>query len=1125
MYVCQLVVLVLFSIVTSTLCAAQLGVDLLSRPNGPRAYGSVPLMFEANQGQTDPQVQFLSRGNGYSVFLSAGGMVLAFHPSASAPFSSAPLDVTSNGRTRPGLSGMRQLQKLSRTPPTAAVTINLVGSASSPTVIGEEPLNTKVNYFIGRDPAQWRRNVQTYGRIRYRNVYPGIDLVYYGNQHQLEYDFDLSPGADPTRIQFSINGADAVSVDPSGSLILTEGASQLLFQPPVIYQQLDGMRTPVAGTYVQLDATHVGFTVAPHDETKPMVIDPVLVYSTFLGGSSDDYGVGVAVDSTGEAYVLGLTDSPDFPKATLGSYSSTQYRMFVAKFDSSGSALVFADYLGSTNGGDSPSSIALDSSGNVYLSGSTISSDFPVASAYQATFTGSEDAFLTKLSSNGASVVYSTFLGGSNSQIGYSVSVDPANEAVVVGTTFSTDFPLVSPYQSSVAPDAFGNWGEYGFVTKFAASGSSLVYSTYLGGNTLNTPSCAGCTFPDSEPLDVVTDSSGNAYVTGYTSTTNFPVTSGAFATSYPGYYQSDVGFVSKFTSAGGMAYSTYLGGSTSSYLDAIAVDSAGSAYVTGYDIANDGFPIVTTSICDPSTVACNGAVIAKLDPTGASLVYSIFLGTSNNMAGAAIQVDGSGNAYIVGSDVGFDLANPIETYAGGNGNVVLAEINPSATTVLMATFLGGSTLDFPDGSSSLALDGSGFVYITGVTESSDFPVTQSGLQTSFGGSSDAFLAKIDPVTSAPAVSMSPFSLQFGSQIVATTSAPQTVVLRNMGSASLNISTETMTDADFAETDNCSGSVSPASSCTLTITFTPTTTGSLSGSFVLTDNAADSPQSLSLSGTGTGAQFVIVSPQNLRFAASSVGSASPSKPITFVNNGSSAVVVQGIRVSPNFAATGNDCGTVVPGASCTVQVSFVPGVPGPLTGTLQFLDSASGNSQVVALSGSGTDFVVSPNSSSATIQPGETASYQLNVSPSGGAFSGTITFSCSVAPVSAACTANPSAIVPGTKSVAVRVAIETTAPVASGASANRGRFLALGLPMDFALFGVLLLGAGNRRRGRRLFALAPITFVLLLLAGCGGGSTTQPPASNQLQPGTYSVSVTAVSGTARHVTDLTLIVQ
>jgi len=244
----------------------------------------------------------------------------------------------------------------------------------------------------------------------------------------MEYDFDLAPGADATQIQFELKGADAVKVDSNGSLVLTKGSGELRFQPPILYQETNGVRARVPGTYVLHGSAHVGFEVGTYDTTKPLVIDPVLIYSTFLGGSNDDFSNGIAVDSAGDAYVVGLTDSPDFPLATLGSYGSTQFRMFLTKFDPTGSSLLFADYFGGTSGGDQAYGVALDSSGNAYITGAATSSDFPVTitTAVQPTLSGSQDAFLVELSADGSTLLYSTYLGGTNSQLGYSVSVDPA---------------------------------------------------------------------------------------------------------------------------------------------------------------------------------------------------------------------------------------------------------------------------------------------------------------------------------------------------------------------------------------------------------------------------------------------------------------------------------------------------------------------------------------------------------------------------------------------------------------------------------------------------------------------------------------------------------------------------
>ncbi len=1007
-----------------------------------------------------------------------------------------------------------------------------MGSSTNPKVVGEQPLPTKVNYFIGRDPKKWRTNVATYGRIRYRNVYPGIDLVYYGNDRRVEYDFDLAPGADATQIQFEVKGADALSVDSAGNLVLSKGTSKLQFQIPILYQEINGIRAQVPGAYVLRDSTHVGFEVGSYDTTKPLVIDPVLVYSTFLGGSGDDFSNGIAVDSTGDAYVVGLTDSPDFPRANIGSYNPTQFRMFLTKLDPGGSTLLFADYFGGTSGSDEAYAVALDSSGNAYVTGNATSSDFPVKNPYQSTLAGSQDAFLVKFSADGSSIIYSTYLGGSSltsiggvtAQIGNSVSVDPAGEAVVAGVTLATDFPMVNANQPAASADQFGDWGEYGFVTKFAPDGLSLVYSTYLAGSTLNAGPCTGC-FPDSEILGVVTDGLGNAYMTGITNTANFPVTSGAFATTYPGDYLSDVGFVTKFTNTGGIAYSTYLGGLSSTLLTAIAVDASGSAYVTGYDSAGDNFPIVTTGICDPSVAACNGAVIAKLDSTGSSLVYSTFLGVSNNMAGQAIQVDASGHAFIVGSDSQFSLSKPIEEFAGG-GDVVIAEIDPSGSTLSMATFLGGQGWEAP--ANSLALDGAGAIYVTGVTQSLDFPVTQSAFQTVFGGGTDTFITKIDSTTNAPAVALGPFSLQFASQSIGSTSAPQTSILRNMGSASLTITSKTMT-GDFAETDDCGATLAAASFCTFTITFTPTASGQRTGALTIVDDAQGTPHAVTLAGTGTsGPVSVNISPSSLSFSPAPVGAPTAAQVVTVTNTGDAAISISGIQVTGDFAATPNGCISVAANKTCTVQVSFVPASSGPRTGTLRFIDSASDNPQEVTLSGSGIDFVSTTTDASTTVKAGGTASYQLTIGSVGGSFLNSVSFACGGGPAFATCTVSPHSMVPGTNSSTVTVTVKTagaTAQMFTPTGTHR-RFFASCVLVQMGIFGIFLLGRNDRRRKFAQYAgVAIVMGTLLSLAGCGGGTSTSGSMAQATPAGTYALTVVATSGRVQHSTRLTLIVQ
>lgn len=1125
----QIMLLVVAAVVTSTAQQSQKSTSS-RRGSGAQtalSYGSAPLFFEANQGQTDPQVKFFSRGRGYSMYLTSGGMVLALKP-AETVSSGNVLNLPPLTSQRATRSLMHQLERASRAQKAPTVLrINLVGGAANPEVQGEGQLATRVNYFIGNDPKLWRTNVSTYAKIRYKNVYPGIDLIYYGNQGKVEYDFDLAPGADPKRIQFAVTGSDRLAVDDSGNLVLSKGAATVRFETPVLYQTINGIRARVPGTYVLRDGTHVGFVVGNYDTTKPLVIDPVLVYSTYLGGGGDDFSDAIAVDASGNTYLVGITDSPDFPTALIGTYTSTQFRMFLTELDSTGSNLIFADYFGGFGGGDESSSIALDPLGNIYVAGTTTSTDFPTTGTpFQSALSGSQDAFLAKFSSGG-SLVYSTYLGGSTSESANSIAVDPAGEAIIAGSTTSADFPTSGgAYQTTVSTDQFADSGVYGFVTKFASDLSGLVYSTYLSGSHLNIPSCTGC-FPDSEIMGVATDSSGNAYVVGNTTTDDFPTTAGAFATVFPGYSISNVGFVSKFSNSGGLAYSTFLGAQTSSFLNAIAVDSTGSAYVTGFDISEDGFPIVTNTICDttPSPNNCNGAVIAKLDSTGAHLVYSTYLAATNEMAGQAIQVDASGDAFIVGSDTQFSTTNSLQPYAG-NGDVVVAEIDPTGTSQLMATFLGGQGFEASAG--SLALDNTGKVYVTGVTQSSDFPVTQSALQRTRGGQSDVFVSKIDPVTSAPAVVFAPVLLQFSSQALNTPSVTQTTVLRNMGSAALNIASNTMT-GDFSETDDCGTVLAAASFCTFTITFTPTILGPRSGSLAISDDAAGSPHSVSLSGTGTAASSSFsLTPSSLSFSSAPVGSPSGGQTITVTNTGGTGIVINGVQVTGDFAVSNNQCGSLPANATCRLQVTFMPSSSGVRTGTLRLTDAQTGDSQTIPLDGSGIDFVTSAVDASATVTAGSSASYRLAVGSVGGSFAKQVSFSCSGVPAGASCMVNPVSVTPGGNSRNVTVTVKTSG-AATQSRADRsptGSFPAWCVFTSFGVFGVLLLGGRNHRKVVHGALLAFVSLSLLTFTGCAGGTGSKQvqSAASKTPTGTYTLTVTGTSGMAHHSTKLTLTV-
>jgi hypothetical protein len=854
---------VLAATLATTASSAQQTEAIQSSPLHEN-YDKRPLTFEANQGQTAPEVRFLSRANGYTVFLTAGGIVLSLRPNQAVPLQQtgnigAPINSQLNGNT--------------------AVQFNLVGAAQSPTVIGEDPQPGRVNYFIGRDPAKWHTNVPTYASVRYKNVYPGIDLIYYGNHRQLEYDFAVSPGADPSYIQFRITGANRIELDAEGNLVLQTGSGELHFQNPAIYQESNGSRAPVSGRYVVKDSTHIAFLVAAYDSSKPLVIDPVLVYSTYLGANGNDQPSGIAVDSTGSVYAAGYTDSTDFPLAAFGSLPAGSTHAFVAKLDATGSNLVYADYIGGS-GEDCGYALVLDGANDVYVTGSTSSSDFPVVNPYQGIYPGNFNAFLTEISADGSSLLYSTYLGGNGRDLVSSIARDGSGDVFVAGNTTSTNFPTVNAYQSTASPSQGGHTGNYGFLTKFSPDGSYLVYSTYLSGNSNAVENCGGAPCwpaPRSAINGIALDTSGNAYAAGITNTYNFPTTEAAYLTTNTTPLNATVGFVSKLTGLGTLDYSTYFyeSSGTLTNINAIAVDSLGSAYVTGVASSDGTFPITSTTICDPGTygLGCGYAFVTKLDPAGATLLYSTFLGPDNYATPEAIVLDANNDAYVVASTSSnlFGIVNGIEPYTGGS-DLLLVEIDPSATTQIFATYLGGSADDFPAG---IALDSSGNLYIAGFTDSTDFPVTQGAFQTTIGrtpdvstsirgpksaesggASTNAFLLKIGP-DAAPTASVSPTSLQYNMQAVGSTSPVQTVLLRNMGSSALSL-LSTTTSKDFAQTNDCGSSLAAASSCAFAVSFMPTAAGTRSGSIQIRDDAAGSPHLILLNGDGgTGADFSV----------------------------------------------------------------------------------------------------------------------------------------------------------------------------------------------------------------------------------------------------------------------------
>jgi hypothetical protein len=887
----------------------------------------------------------------------------------------------------------------------------------------------------------------------------------------------------------------------------------------------------VNGTYVVNDPTHVSFQVAQYDASKSLVIDPVLIYSTYLGGSGNDEGTGIAVDASGNVYVAGSTDSVDFPLAALSSQSNGNSHVFISKIDATGSNLVYTDYLGGS-GQDNGYALALDAANNVYITGGTTSSDFPMMHAFQGTYPGGFDAFLSKISPDGSSLLYSTYFGANGSDFAVAVGVDGDSNMVIAGYTSSTDLPVANAYQSTVSPNLGGSYGNYGFVTKFTPDGSSLVYSTYLGGNT-NVPfNCGGTPCwpqPDSTIAGMVVDTAGSVYVAGATNTYNFPITNGAYLATDTTQMNGTVGFVSKFGSTGGLDYSTYFYETSGvlTNINAIAVDGAGSAYVTGVAYSDGTFPITSTSICDPSTNSwlCDYGFVTKFDATGSTLLYSTFLGPNNNANPQSIVIDGNNNAYVLASTQAglFNIVNGIENYSTGN-DILLDEIDATGSSQLFATYLGGSGDDEPG---ALTIDASGNLYATGMTDSSDFPVMEPAFQSAFGGNTDAFILKIGPA-SAPAVSLNPVSLQYGTQTVGASSQPQSVLLRNMGSSALSISSITHL-GDFSETDDCGNSVAAAGTCVLSVIFIPSSGGSRTGTITVHDDAAGSAQVITLSGSALGAGAT-VTPTSLTFAPVSMGTSSPSQAITLSNSGNEPLTISVIQVAGDYAQT-NNCPTILAaGSNCAVTVTFTPTVIGTRTGTVTISDSVAPGVQTIALNGAGSDFGVTSSPTSTTVKAGVAATYTLTISPLGGTFASPVKVSCSGAPAKATCSLSASSVTPGSSAASVTLTISTTSTSAELIpllpARNRPNYAVWMQLNGLGLFGMLLVG--SKRRAKKtvsLIALALLISATLVMSACAGGTGVAPQTQPGTTPGTYTITVLGSSGALQHSIPLTLTVQ
>jgi hypothetical protein len=956
------------------------------------ASASWPLRFEENVGQVHGadarQVKFVSRGNAYTLFLTSTEAVLVLRQGAGHGKDA--------GKPAPVVARMR-----------------LSGANPAPHLAGRDELPGKSNYFLGNDPSQWHTGIPNYGRVMAAEVYPGIDLVYHGNQGQLEYDFEVAPHADPHKIRFVLEGIQGLRTDSQGDLVVKVVGGELRFRQPVAYQKEGGVESPVPVRYVLKGKNQVSFRLARYDTRQPLLIDPVLAYSTYLGGSGIDSGNGIAVAPDGSAFIAGGTFSNDFPtEHELQSYAGNG-DAFVAKISPDGSTLLYSTYLGGKNY-DVANAIAVDAAGEAFVTGTTDSPDFPAAGLCGgdgkcgATWNPSgfivSNVFVTKLNVAGSALVYSIFLGYYANGEGRGIAVDGAENAYVtgeVGPNIAPTVPLIPP---ATPPPPFCTY--HGFQTTFAGSGtdafivkvdasaSELLYCSYLGGS------------DEDVGYGVAADTSANAYVTGLTYSTDFPVTTAALQRTYAG---AGDAFLTKVntdaTGAASLVYSTYLGGSGLDRGNGVAVDASGNAYVAGLttSVASSlGFTPPTGAFqtnCALDTLSvCEGdAFVAKFNPTlsgAGSLLYFTYLGGSLADSAAGIAVDASGDAYVTGSTVspGFPVTAGVfqPQFAGGNADAFVTELNSAGAALVYSTFLGGSNTDTGNG---IAVDTNGGTYVTGQTCSLDFPLSDP-LQATPGGNCDAFVSK---VVASGGVALSPAGLVFPIQSVGTTSAPQTVTLTNGGSTALTITSIALAGADtadFSQTNTCDGSVAALGQCTITVTFVPKAVGTRTAHITITDNspAPGSTQVVDLTGTCGAVPIVVLSSNTLAFGNQAANTTSSPLFLTVTNTGTAALNMTSAIASGAFAVQNNGCAVplqaTTPASNCEIGVTFTPTSTGSSVDSLTLTDNAPDSPQIILLTGTGVvQPVVSLSASSLTFgtqAAGTTSAAQtLNLTNSG----------------------------------------------------------------------------------------------------------------------------------------------
>ena len=977
---------------------------LSTQPKLIESYYALPLSFEENGSPADPSERFLARGPGYSLFLTPAQASLVLERRTAEPSVAGfqPVALTSD---------------LTRPVETSSVRLRLVGANASANMAGADPKPGRSNYFIGNDPAKWRTNVTQYGKVRMNQVYPGIDLVFYGNHQQLEYDFVVAPKADATAIRLQVDGAKHVRLTEGGDVEIESRSGMIRIRRPFLYQGTGAEKKPVAGSFEISRRGVISLSIGPYDRTQSLVIDPVLSYSEVLDSGGSANVTGVAVDANGNAYVTGNTCGPDFP-TTPGNFTTQHnpfgdvcYDVIVLKFNPTASSLIFSDVIGGSEA-DTGTRLALDSQNNVYVTGATSSSDFPTTAGAlvpSSSFPGGAcminnfssntpcfDGFAFELSADGSTLDYSTLLGGSQNTLGTDIKVDANGQAYVMGATNSADFkPTPSGLQTTFGGGTCSVQGTTtgqtrpcfdAFLVVLSTDGTQAKYSTFFGGS------------DDDDAVAMAMGNPGDIYFVGGSSSSNLP-----FTTTIPpssGSAGSKVAYAAEINTAAspassGLVYAIALQGSQTQGAAGITLDSLGNAYITGAT-SSSNFPVknalqptyqaASQTGCTFANVSlsllpaeCGNAFVAGINPAGTSLLFSTFLGGTGPDGGAAIAYDpGSNSLWITGFTSSENFPTTPDAYYSNSTGAFLSNLSADGSQNIFTTLLNQN--GFQSGGVAVTVDGSGGVYVVGLdgNYNAAFPITPGVYPFNTSTTPATFLVKFSPGAQ-PIMQYSPNSIAFPSIAIGGSSS-QSVMVQNTGAAPMQISVQmgaTSNDGftpgptpNFVESDNCGSSLAASAVCTIQVTFEPAPPASDQGgpnrfaTLTIFDNAPGDAHTVTLTGQAGNGPVLAVPTAPIVFPSQAAGTSSQPLPVLVSNLGDVPLNITNLSLgganpsafSVNLNPSGGSeagCGAAPTSSVCEITVTFNPsaGATGTLSATALFTDNAADTPQNISISG------------------------------------------------------------------------------------------------------------------------------------------------------------------------------